>query len=122
MTIANTFTSVYYYASVYSTAAISQCTGIAQLQDAAVCQVGGLCCAKADDVVHAAEQICGAQLDDKWLTTMLEVLQHKLEKAKRATTWIRAKCEVVNKECEKSILLPLLKPHLSKGEAMWATC
>ena len=85
-------------------------------------QVGGLCYAKADAVSHDAKQIYGVLLDEKWLAgTVLEVLQHKPENAKRATTWIKAKYKIGNKEYVKSILLQSLKPQAPEGPATCPT-
>jgi len=52
---------------------------------------------------------------------MLEVIQHRLDNAKRATTYILAKCKVGNKEYEKSIPLQSLKSQLPEGVQTAAT-
>jgi len=76
-------------------------------------QVRGLCYAKAEAVSHDAKRVFGALLDTKWLAgTVVQVINHRPEGSKRATTYILAKYKIGNTEYEKSIPLQSLKAQL----------
>jgi len=75
--------------------------------------VDGLCYAKAEAVTHDAKRIYGAATSETWLPgTVLEVINHKPDNAKRATTYILAKYKVGNTEHEKSIPLQSLRANV----------
>ena len=74
---------------------------------------GCLCFAKAQAVTHDVKRIYGAATSETWLPgTVSDVIQHRPDNAKRATTYILAKYKVGNKEYEKSIPLQSLKAQL----------
>jgi len=84
--------------------------------------VGGLCYAKADAVTHDAKRVFGAGLETTWLAgTVKEVINHRPEGSKRATTYVLAKYKIGNKEYEKSIPLQSLKAQLPEGPPTAAT-
>jgi len=85
-------------------------------------EVRDIRCAKAEAVSRDAKRIYGVLLSETWLQgTVLEVINHKPDNAKRNTTYIRAKYKIGNKEYEKSIPLQSLKACAPDGVPTCAT-
>jgi len=84
-------------------------------------EVGGICHAKAEAVSRDAKRIYSVLISETWRQgTVLEVINHKPDNAKRNTTYIRAKYKIGNKECEKSI--PLQSLNSCAPEGVVPTC
>lgn len=84
--------------------------------------IGGLCYAKAEAVSRDAKRIYGVLLPETWIPgTVMEVINHKADNAKRATTYIKAQYKIGNKIHEKSIPLQSLKAQAPEGPPTCAT-